>query len=208
MSIKKNLERLNNFTKFGKWTELFDRKNFDKLDDEQHLFKKKKHEYDGNYVSDLLDQYKMYVNLTDRINERIQQSQSFFLSINTFAVGALGYTTLEYGINGEHPDITIMLLVASVLATVFSVTWSISIVLHRKHRRRRFKVINLIEERLPLALFYTETKLLESEGGLKLHFIHTRLETIAHILLVVVYLTLVFYLVDFINCCLAVQPLY
>lgn len=41
----------------------------------------------------LLDQYKLYVEMADRISARRQTANSYFLSINTALVGFVGYIT-------------------------------------------------------------------------------------------------------------------
>ena len=170
MFIKKNLEKLNNFTKFSKWTELFDRKGLDKLEVEQHLFKKKILDYKGSYENDLLEQYKLYVELMDRINERVQQSYYSFLTINSAIVGGLGYFQIHAKEVAENVFAYFLLLIISYLALIFCLGWLKSIKSLRDHYERRLEIIKLIEEKLPLSLFNTELKLHENIVGAKSGF--------------------------------------
>src|SRR5688572_22148897 len=46
--------------------------------------------YGSEYSSHLLEQYKLYVEMADKISERRQTANSFFLTINTALVALLG----------------------------------------------------------------------------------------------------------------------
>ena len=52
-------------------------------------------EYGENYKAHLLEQYKLYVEMADRISARRQTANSFFLSINTAIIALISY--LNFG---------------------------------------------------------------------------------------------------------------
>ena len=150
MSIEENLRKLSN------------RKGLYELTFEQCLFKMKESKYGDNYTNDILEQYKMYVELTDRINERLQRSDSYYMAINIATIGALGYFHLSPTLKD---DVLIFILsIISYMAMIFCTSWSISIKSNRDLYRRKILIINSIEGLLPLSLFYTELKL---DKGLK-----------------------------------------
>ena len=186
MSIKENLKKLENFTKFSKWVELFDRRDFDRIDVEQHLFKKEILEYKGNYENDLLEQYKIYVELMDRINERIQRSYYAFLTVNSAIVGGIGYFQIHNAYDSVFAYIPLAII--SYLALMFCLAWSISIKTLRRLYEKRFKIIDLIEERLPLSLFNAELMLLEDENDSKSKAVYARMETITLSLFLFLYI--------------------
>ena len=47
------------------------------------------------YQAHLLDQYKLYVEMADRISARRQTANSYFLTVNTGLVGLIGYVTTK-----------------------------------------------------------------------------------------------------------------
>ena len=51
------------------------------------------------YLTPLLEQYKLYVEMADRISSRRQISNSFFLSINTAIVALMGYVKSTNPVN-------------------------------------------------------------------------------------------------------------
>lgn len=44
-----------------------------------------------DYQAHLLEQYKLYVGMADKISERRQSANSYFLSLNTALLGFVGY---------------------------------------------------------------------------------------------------------------------
>lgn len=49
-----------------------------------------KDNYGSNYTEHLFEQYKLYVEMADKISARRQTANTFFLTINTAAVALLG----------------------------------------------------------------------------------------------------------------------
>ena len=146
---------------------LNDELNLHKFTDEQHLKQTGESDYKGNYGNDLLEQYKLYVELTDRINARIHQANTFFLSINIAAVGAVGYIKIN-STSEHHEFATISLFIIAYLAVIACTAWVRSINAYKELNERRLGTINLIEKRLPLNLFYPELKAMVSKRGSKL----------------------------------------
>ncbi len=94
----------------------------------------------------LLEQYKLYVEMTDRISQRRGTANTFFLTFNTAIVGALGsfYDKLP-------PDASIAMFTA---AGLLAITWAVLLRSYRNLNSAKFKVIGLVEERMPARLYY------------------------------------------------------
>ncbi len=157
MSLKKYLKKLGNFIMRDNSKDLV------KILNEKDLFRTDELKYGSNYRNDLLEQYKMYVELTDRLNGRLQQSNSFFLTLNIAAIGAIGYVHLGHDADSLSTLVTLSLTIISYLSVIICANWIGSIRLYKNIAVRRFEVIRTIEERLPLALFCTEFKLFERQ---------------------------------------------
>ena len=186
MSIKEDWKKI---LEVSRWVKALNRKGLHELTDEQYLFKTEESEYGGSYRHDLLEQYKMYVELTDRINERLQRFYYSFLTINGAIVGGIGYFQIHNNPELNGAFVLMLLAIISYLALFFCCAWAISIRTHRDLYERRLKIIESIEEKLPLSLLYAELKLLETgkDPRSQLHVAQARVEAYTIILFLIIY---------------------
>ena len=126
------------------------------------LFKIPIQQYGDKYKEHLLEQYKLYVQMADKISDRRATANSFFLSLNSFLLTVLGVLPqLESNIV-EFTQIWV--IVVAIGGITFCLAWIMLIRGYRKLNGAKFKVINKIEEKLPLSMYESEWKYL---GGLK-----------------------------------------
>lgn len=108
--------------------------------------------------SALLEQYKLYLQLLDRITDRRQNANSFFLSINT-AVGALlGYFFTKGDVVTSGPFV----LFIPLLGLLLSYFWYRLVRSYATVNSAKFQVVCAIEKRLPIAPYAAEWQLLSS----------------------------------------------
>jgi hypothetical protein len=100
----------------------------------------------------LMEQYKLYLEMLDRISERRQHANSFFLSINTGVCALIGYM-FSKDAAVELKGFFWMTPLAGILLSYF---WYRLIKSYRDLNSAKFDVIHLIEERLPLSPYHTE----------------------------------------------------
>ena len=103
----------------------------------------------------MLDQYKLYVEMADRISARRATTNNFFLTANSFlfiAIGAL--------INTEF---FILIPIILLVGISFCVGWYLLIQNYRGLNSSKYKVINKIEEKLPVEGFNAEYRLLKMQ---------------------------------------------
>ncbi|WP_204817607.1 RipA family octameric membrane protein [Corallococcus macrosporus] len=109
-------------------------------------------EYGAEYRSHLLDQYKMYIELMDKVSERRQHANTFFLTINTALIGLLGIAWPQ-----GTPNSAIQWHVGVGLAGLsLCYSWNRLLRSYRGINQGKFDVIHAIEEYLPLRLFAAE----------------------------------------------------
>jgi hypothetical protein len=108
------------------------------------------------YQAHLLDQYKLYVEMADRVSIRRQTTNSYFLSINTALLALDGY------IAAKEPAANLWLIGCSGI--VLSVLWFQIITSYRDLNSAKFKILGEIEKRLPLNLYDAEWRLM-GEGN-------------------------------------------
>lgn len=103
------------------------------------------YEHDAEYQAAILDQYKLYVEMADRISNRRGVANSFFLTLNSgiLTVAAVFWTGRPDGISAW------LLLPALVLALGLCFAWFWLVRSYRQLNSGKFAVIGALERRLP-----------------------------------------------------------
>lgn len=99
-----------------------------------------------------LDQYKLYLELLDRISERRQNANSFFLGINTGVCALIGY------LFSKETDLELrsLLWVVPIAGGLLSYFWYRLVKSYRDLNSAKFSVVHLLEQRLPVAPYAAE----------------------------------------------------
>ena len=129
------------------------------------LFIAKEKEYGENYKQHLLEQYKLYVEMADKISSRRSKANTFFLSVNTLLVTAIGILSKL-----ESSFLTLNLwwvFVTSFAGILFCWTWLTTIISYTHLNSGKFKIINTIEQKLPLAMYRAEWSYLKPKNKVK-----------------------------------------
>ncbi|MGW4640300.1 RipA family octameric membrane protein [Sphaerisporangium sp. NPDC004334] len=99
---------------------------------------------------EVIDLYKLAVEMADRVSARRGTSNSFFLSVQTAFVAVLGLA---------DPDLATSLwasIAVALAGIALSATWWLQLKSYRDLNRAKFEIINEIEEQLPVKLFSEE----------------------------------------------------
>lgn len=102
---------------------------------------------DEKHHSHLFEQYKLYVEMMDRISSRRLTANSYFLSVNTALLGVVAYVS---------KDSQTYLWVLGVAGIVLCWLWFAIIRSYSDLNTVKFTLIHAIEKRLPLNLFSAE----------------------------------------------------
>ena len=116
------------------------------------LFQKKKGDYGDNYEMHYFEQYKLCVEMADRISSRRHSANSFFLSVNTAIIAMISYFQ-----SAETSNVYYLLVGVAGMALCF--TWHRLIQSYKNLNREKFRVVKALEKRLPVAPYCTERKL-------------------------------------------------
>lgn len=98
--------------------------------------------------SHLLDQYKLYVEMADRVSQRRITANTYFLSVNSAILAFVSYLT-------SHVDAEYMwvLAIAGCMLTLF---WRNIIISYRNLNTAKWQVVHDIEKRLPISPYDAE----------------------------------------------------
>ncbi len=133
------------------------------MDIKTELFKEKKEDYGDNYEMHYFEQYKLCVEMADRISSRRHFANTFFLSVNTTIIAMIIYSQNVVTSNTNTNTYTYYLLV-SMAGMALCVIWWRLIKLYKNLNREKFKVVKALEERLPVAPYCTELELRKNSG--------------------------------------------
>lgn len=142
------------------------------MDIEKELCSVNKEEYGDSYNPHLLEIYKTYVEMADRISTRRQSANSFFLSINTALVALIGYVQLGQK-TGQSTD---FYWIVSLAGMALCYTWYRLIKSYKDLNSGKFKVIHEIERKLPISPYDAEWEALGRGKDTKLYLPFTKIE--------------------------------
>lgn len=143
--------------------------------------------YGESFVSHRLEQYKLFVEMMDKVSERKQGTNSFFLAINTAVLSLLGVSWSQS--NLLLNDMWTIIIGGSGI--LLCTTWESMIQSAKTLNSAKFKVIHEIENQLPLKPYYAEWKVLKDGKDKKTHIPFNKLETKIPWIFIVLYIAIV-----------------
>lgn len=136
------------------------------------LLRKSSKEYGDNYHAHYLEIYKLYVEMADKISERRQSANSFFLTVNTAIVAIISYVQLGAEA-GAHRD---FYWLVSLAGMTLCYMWYRLIRSYKDMNTGKFKVIHQMEQNLPIAPYDAEWEALGRGENPKLYLPFTHIE--------------------------------
>jgi hypothetical protein len=107
-------------------------------------------DYGENYQQHLLEQYKLVVEMADRVSTRRMQANTFFLGINTGVLIVFARLVREKLLSGYLGALPILALLCLCFV------WSQIVTSYRQINSGKYKVIQQMEQLLPTAPYATE----------------------------------------------------
>ena len=117
-----------------------------------------KETYGSSFGTDLLEQYKLYVQSVENVSARRVASSRYLLSLNV-ALAAL------YGLQSAGFGQSYWLLLIPAIGIPVSLLWYLIIKSHANLNRVKFDVIHEFEQHLPAAMYSYEWHLAEEGRG-------------------------------------------
>jgi hypothetical protein len=151
------------------------------------LFVSASEKYGDKYIEHLLEQYKIYIGGIEKISDRRQKANEFFLALNAALVTVLGFV-IEKQNQGDHIPIVTL---ASVAGLLICYLWYRMVRSYKGLNEGKFKIIHMIEARLPLALYDTEWEILGRGKDRRIYWPFTHIELLIPWIFIVIYLVLI-----------------
>ena len=127
--------------------------------------------YGSKYHDHLLEQYKKYLDMSDKISDRRSVANTFFLTINTGLMSAFGLTKVL-----SDRDLTFVFVTGGLAAILLSYSWYRLIRSYRDLSTAKFKVVHEIETLLPIRPFDAEWEAVGRGLDKKLYWPFTHIE--------------------------------
>ncbi|RPI92300.1 MAG: hypothetical protein EHM40_13465 [Chloroflexi bacterium] len=134
-----------------------------------------KENYGEKHTDHIFEIYKLYVEMADKISERRQSANSFFLSLNSAIVALVGYVNVS-----QDPASSSVLPFFSLVAIsgmILCYLWYRLVRSYKDINTGKFKVVHAIEKLLPLHPYAGEWTALGKGQDPKLYLPFTHIET-------------------------------
>ncbi|MBF0605456.1 MAG: hypothetical protein HQL07_17420 [Nitrospirae bacterium] len=138
-----------------------------------------------DFQKHLLEQYKLYVEMADRISARRMLANSFFVGVHTAFIAA--FTVL---IKEKILDQTFFGMAPFIAVLILCLLWWLLINSYRQLNTGKFKVIHEFEKWLPAAPYDAEWKVLEEGKNRKAYWPFTHIENYIPVCFALLYIFL------------------
>lgn len=134
--------------------------------------------YGDKYPGHLLEQYKLYVEMADRISQRRDQSNRLYVTIVS-ALAAIVVVITRFGVPADAANGALShigFLAIGLFGLALSIIWFFNTRSYRTLNSAKFAIINEIEKQLPFAGYTEEWNILRPPVGSPRYLQLTRVE--------------------------------
>jgi len=144
------------------------------MNESKELFRAGEKDYGQQYKDHLFSQYQLYIESAEKISDRRQNANNYFITINTVLISFLGVLFQSKLLENISWVKSLVSFVGIIVCVVF---WFL-LRSYKQINTGKFKVIHEIEEKLPLGLYDYEWKILEEGKNNKVYFPFSHIEMI------------------------------
>lgn len=142
-----------------------------------------KKNYGALYQEHYFEQYKLYLNSIEKISDRRETANRYFLSVNSAIILVIS-VIIQYA----HANRVFLALGATIFGFLISILFWVLINSYKQLNTAKFKVLHRIERRLPLELYSDEWDELGRGKNKKMYFPFSHVERIIPIIFCLGYL--------------------
>jgi hypothetical protein len=128
------------------------------------------YESTNSYNTHLLEQYKVYLASAEKISDRRQTANSFFVTLNTVLVSLISY------LNPSTSNSSQMYWIVSLAGIAICFMWYRLVRSYKDLNSAKFKVIHEIEKNLPISPYDAEWEAVGRGENSKLYLPFTHIE--------------------------------
>lgn len=147
-------------------------------------------DYGSEFKAHLLEQYKLYVEMSDRVSSRRVQTASLYTSVLSALLALLSITSNKELFQGSQ---SFVLFTTASLGLCLCLAWAANINSYKQLNSLKFKVIHEMEDFLPFPCYDREWKILKEDKNRRRYFRLTAIEQYIPMIVAVPYLCLFIY---------------
>ena len=155
-------------------------------------------DYGEKYNDHLLEQYKLYVEMVDRVSQRRDQSNRFYVTIVS-ALAAIVVIIARFGVPENGALLEVAFATIGLFGSALSVVWVFNIRSYRTLNSTKFKIINRIEKQLPFAAYTEEWAILCQPEGKARYLQPSRVEQFVPAIFLVLFMVLAIYSISLLS---------
>lgn len=144
------------------------------MSESKELFKVGENEYGQEYKNHLFAQYQLYIESVEKISDRRQNANNYFITINTVLISFLGILFQAKLLENIPWVKSVISMVGIIVCVIF---WFL-LRSYKQLNTGKFKVIHEIEQKLPLGLYDYEWKVLKEGKNSKVYFPFSHIEMV------------------------------
>lgn len=152
------------------------------------IFVNSEKKYGNDYKNHYLEQYKIYLEGIEKISDRRQSANNFFLTINTILVSILSLSFQENFLK----NIFWFKLLVVIIGILFCIIFWFLIRAYKQLNTGKFNVLHKIESKLPLAPYRYEWEILEKWTNKKVYYPFSHIELLIPWIFGIIYVILLF----------------
>lgn len=159
---------------------------------ENQHFKNQESVYGEKYKEHFFEQYKLYLQGIEKISDRRENANKYFVTVNSGIIVALSYLIQRSNNWFIIPAIISVLLLGIILSIIFYFL----INSYKQLNSGKFAVLHKIEESLPIQMYSDEWKALGEGKDKKKYFPFSHIERIIPIIFGIAYIGTLIYILD------------
>ncbi len=97
----------------------------------------------------ILEQYKMFVEMTDRVSERRLKTNQFYVGLSSVILAFLAFAFEDLDIGKDQNQLDTVLMAMGALGLIINIIWFVNIRSYRNLNSGKFDVIHEMEKQLP-----------------------------------------------------------
>lgn len=152
-------------------------------------------QYGEKFKDHFFEQYKLYIEMADRVSIKRSQTNQFYMSVLSALLGIITIASTVRGSRDLTPVqlLNIPYLAISLLGLLLCIIWFINILSYRQLNSGKFKVIHEMEQSLPYACYDREWVILGKGKDVKKYLPLTHIEQYVPTLLALPFLLVFVY---------------
>lgn len=143
--------------------------------------------------NELLEIYKLHVNMADCVSERRGQANRFYITLLSSLLAVLAFTVENLGTANLASNIDFIIFLVGLLGILLCIIWHVNIKSYRQLNSGKFKVLHELEAKLSFPFYKREWELLGKGESMKKYRQLSKIESFTPFIIMIPFLLILAY---------------